>query len=48
MAYRHFLDWLGAMLSRRSASCSPTDPANRLYPPQRVFDHVLDLLNTAT
>jgi hypothetical protein len=25
---------------------SPTDPANRVYPPQRVLDDVLDLLNS--
>ena len=24
---------------------SPTDPANRLYPPQRVLEDVIDLLN---
>lgn len=47
VAYRHFLDWLGGTLSEEiGVLFSPTDPANRLYPPQRVLDDVLDLLNT--
>ena len=47
MAYRHFLDWLGGTLSEEiGVLFSPTDPANRLYPPQRVLDEVLDLLNS--
>ena len=46
-AYRHFLDWLGGTLSQEiGVLFSPTDPANRLYPPQRVLDEVLDLLNS--
>ena len=46
-AYRHFLDWLGATLSEEiGVLFSPNDPANRLYPPQRVLDEVLDLINT--
>ena len=46
-AYRHFLNWLGGTLSQEiGVLFSPTDPANRLYPPQRVLDDVLDLLNS--
>ncbi len=46
VAYRHFLDWLGGRLSGEiGVLFSPTDPANRLYPPQRVLDEVLTLLN---
>lgn len=46
VAYRHFLGWLGALLSEEiGVLFSPTDPANRLFPPQRVLDVVLDLLN---
>ena len=47
IAYRHFLDWLGGTLSEEiGVLFSPTDPANRVYPPQRVLDEVLDLLNS--
>ncbi len=47
VAYRHFLDWLGGTLSEEiGVLFSPNDPANRLYPPQRVLDAVLDLINT--
>ncbi|MEX2121597.1 MAG: BREX-1 system adenine-specific DNA-methyltransferase PglX [Pirellulales bacterium] len=46
LAYRHFLDWLGGQLSEEiGVLFNPNDPANRLYPPQRVLDQVLDLLN---
>jgi hypothetical protein len=46
IAYRHFLDWLGGQLSGEiGVLFSPDDPANRLYPPQRVLDDVLDLIN---
>ncbi len=46
VAYRHFLDWLGGLLSEEiGVLFSPHDPANRLYPPQRVLDEVLDLIN---
>lgn len=46
LAYRHFLDWLGESLSAEiGVLFSPTDPANRLYPPQRVLDSVLAILN---
>jgi hypothetical protein len=46
VAYRHFLDWLGGTLSQEiGVLFSPTDPANRVYPPQRVLDDVLGLLN---
>ena len=45
-AYRHFLNWLGGTLSQEiGVLFSPTDPANRVYPPQRVLDEVFDLLN---
>src|SRR5208337_1224088 len=45
-AYRHFLNWLGGTLSEEiGVLFSPTDPANRLYPPQRVLEDVIDLLN---
>ena len=47
VAYRHFLDWLGGLLSEEiGVLFSPTDPANRLFPPQRVLDDVLALLNS--
>src|SRR5271157_5761045 len=47
IAYRHFLNWLGGQLSEEiGVLFNPNDPANRLYPPQRVLDEVLDLLNS--
>lgn len=46
VAYRHFLNWLGGTLSEEiGVLFAPTDPANRLYPPQRVIDQVLGQLN---
>lgn len=46
LAYRHFLDWLGSLLSDEiGALFSPNDPANRLYPRQKTLDELLDLLN---
>jgi hypothetical protein len=46
VVYRRFLDWLGGRLSEEiGVLFSPHDPANRLYPPQRVMDGVLALLN---
>ncbi len=46
-AYRHFLNGLGGTLSQEiGVLFSPTDPANRVYPPQRVLDDVLDLINS--
>lgn len=46
VAYRHFLNWLGGALSEEiGVLFNPNDPANRLYPPQRVLDQILDLLN---
>ena len=46
-AYCHFLNWLGGTLSQEiGVLFSPTDPANRVYPPQRVLAEVLDLLNS--
>jgi len=45
-AYRHFLDWLGGTLSQEiGVLFNPNDPANRVYPPQRVLDDVLALIN---
>ena len=47
VAYRHFLDWLGGLLSEEiGVLFNPNDPANRLYPKQKTLDEVLDLLNT--
>jgi hypothetical protein len=47
VAYRHFLDWLGSRLSEEiGVLFSPNDPANRLYPSQRVLDEVLALINS--
>jgi hypothetical protein len=46
VAYRHFLDWLGGLLSEEiGVLFNPTDPANCLYPSQKVIDDVLALLN---
>jgi len=46
VAYRHFLDWLGGLLSEEiGVLFNPNDPANRLYPKQKTLDEVLDLLN---
>jgi hypothetical protein len=48
IAYRHFLDWLGSLLSDEiGVLFNPNDPANRLYPPQRVLEQLIDLLNGA-
>jgi hypothetical protein len=47
VAYRHFLDWLGGILSEEiGVLFSPSDPANRLYPAQRILDEVLALINS--
>jgi hypothetical protein len=46
LAYRHFLEWTGATLSEDIGILfSPNDPANRLFPPQRVVEKVLGLIN---
>ena len=46
VAYRHFLDWLGGLLSDEiGVLFNPNDPANRLYPRQKTLEEVLDLLN---
>lgn len=46
VAYRHFLDWLGGLLSDEiGVLFNPNDPANRLYPRQKILDEVLELLN---
>jgi hypothetical protein len=45
-AYRNFLNWLGGTLSQEiGVLFNPNDPANRIYPPQRVLDEVLALIN---
>jgi hypothetical protein len=45
-AYRNFLRWLGGTLSEEIGILfSPTDPAHHLFPPQRVLNAVLDLIN---
>jgi hypothetical protein len=47
VAYRHFLEWLGGTLSEEiGVLFSPHDPANRLLPPQRLLDRVLELINS--
>ncbi|MBS1828810.1 MAG: BREX-1 system adenine-specific DNA-methyltransferase PglX [Acidobacteria bacterium] len=47
VAYRHFLDWLGGLLSDEiGVLFNSNDPANRLYPRQKILDEVLDLLNS--
>ncbi len=47
-AYRHYLGWLGATLNEEiGVLFSPTDPANRLFPPQRAIDAVMEELNAA-
>src|SRR5262245_10077803 len=49
VAYRHFLDWLGGLLSEEiGVLFNPNDSANRLYPTQKVLDEVLALLNDET
>lgn len=46
VAYRHFLDWLGGLLSEEIGILfSPSDPANRLYPRQKTLDELIDLFN---
>lgn len=48
IAYRHFLDWLGGTFSGEIGPLfSPYDPANRLFPPQRILEQVLALINSA-
>lgn len=47
IAYRHFLAWLGGTLSAEiGVLFSPHDSANRLFPPHRVLEQVLELLNS--
>jgi hypothetical protein len=46
VAYRHFLRWQGEQLSDEiGVLFSPHDSASRLFPPQRVLDEVLGLIN---
>jgi hypothetical protein len=46
VAYRHYLDWLGGLLSEEiGVLFNPNDSANRLYPTQKVIDETLALLN---
>jgi len=48
-AYRHYLGWLGASLNEEiGVLFSPTDPANRLFPPQRTIDAVMEELNAGS
>ncbi|HKW22689.1 MAG TPA: DNA methyltransferase [Ktedonobacterales bacterium] len=47
-AYRHFLEWTGRRLgAEMPALFSEHDPANRLFPPQRVLLDVLARINDA-
>lgn len=47
IAYRHFLEWLGEEHSQEiGVLFSPNDPANRLFPRQKVLDQVLELINS--
>jgi len=47
IAYGHFLEWLGRTLSVEIGTLfSPHDPANLLFPPHRVVEQILDLLNS--
>ena len=47
VVYRHFLDWLGGTLSDEiGVLFNPNDSANRIYPPQRLLDEVLALINS--
>lgn len=49
VAYRHFLEWLGQDLaSQIGVLFSPLEAAGRLFPPQRVLDQVLGLLNDSS
>lgn len=46
VAYSHFLLWQAQQFSGEiSALFSPNDLANRLFPPQRVLDQVLEFIN---
>ncbi len=48
IAYRHFLVWQGEQFAHEIAVLfSLHDPANFVFPPQRVLDQVLDLINSA-
>jgi len=49
VAYRHYLGWLGASLNEGiGVLFTPTDPANRLFPPQRTIDAVMEELNAGS
>ncbi len=46
-AYRHYVVWQGEQFAVQiPALFSPQEPANRLFPPQRVLDQVLELINS--
>jgi len=46
LAYTHFLDWLGGLLSEEiGVLFNQHDSANSLYPPQHLLNQVLDLIN---
>lgn len=48
VAYRHYLEWLGGSLSEEiGVLFSPQEIANRLFPPQRVLDTILEQINSA-
>ena len=47
-AYRHYLEWLNGTLSDEiGVLFSPQDIASGLFPPHRVLESVLELLNSA-
>ena len=47
VAYRHYLEWLGGTLSEEiGVLFSPQDIANRLFPPQRVLERILEQINS--
>jgi hypothetical protein len=46
VAYRHYLESVAASFANEiGALFSPDDPANRLFPPQRVLEQVFELIN---
>jgi len=46
-AYRHYLLWLAESFAEEIRPLfSVNDPANRLYPPHRIIDQVLSLINS--
>ena len=48
LAYRHFLEWLcGSLSVEIGVLFSSDDLANRLFPPFRVLDKILSLINSS-